>query len=60
MPEALHVSVNVDLYMIVLIPLILTEEGGARGPKRTSNEHKHSTSNNILVYMSCTVTRADL
>ena len=60
MPEALQVSVNVKLFTIVLIPLILTEEGGARGPKRISSEHKHGTSNNILVYMSCTVTRADL
>ena len=72
MPEALQVRLNLLVYLILLLPLILTEEGGARGANRISNEHKYSTSNNIIIYliiimndcchfnMSFTVTRADL
>ena len=71
MPEALQVRLNLLVCTILLLPLILTEEGGAGGAISISIEHKHSTNNNTYIniyrvynnnefYMSCTVTRADL
>ena len=69
MPEALQVRLNLLVYLILLLPLILTEEGGARGAIDAMNiSIVPITLSRYIIIMShcchfdisCTVTVADL